>query len=523
MATFKQVIAPVYTHFQGTDAWRQNLNVAAIAAEKIRSCLGPNGAYKMVVYNRGPEKICKITKDPVKVLEELSLQYPALAIIKEAAKMQREEIGDGVITFTIFTAALLREANKLVSKKIHPNVVLDGYLKAKHKALECIDKTAKNMEEPEKNELWKSMDCGRGVMTTELEQMLEKATKIASSNGKVDKDKIHVIKKPGASTPETQLIEGVVIEKGKCHPNMPNCVEKPKIAILSGRFGSNRVEVKMRGEGPFNMKFEIDKPDRLAACREVNKTSKIGAVETLSKHGVNVLFSQQPIDQCVKSKLVEKGILAFEGVKHEDCVKISRATHANIVCNPSDLKENDVGSAEKAETGKIGLEKMVTMHCCRNATFLVRGSTRQALEELELLIHNSVLGLNLVQKYDGIVPGGGAVEMNIARTLTSFSKNFTGREQLAIDAFADALIDIPRCLACNNGLDSEGVIAELESLHTRGFSACGVSSNSCSENVCIELAATKRAIINRAYEVVCLMLRVDEQLIHKEIPRFHKE
>jgi chaperonin GroEL (HSP60 family) len=523
MVASTRVLAPVYTHFQGTEAWRQNLNVTAIAAEKIRSSLGPNGAYKMVVYNRGPEKVCKITKDAVKVLEELSIQYPTLAIITEAAKMQREEIGDGVTVFTIFTSALLREANKLVSKKVHPNIVLEGYLKAKQKALECIDSLAKNLEEPEKNELLKSVDCGRGFLTDELRQMLEEAAEIVTANGKIEKDRIHVIKKLGAATTETKLVKGVVIKKEKCHANMPDRVEKPKIAVTSGRFGSNRLEVKMKGEGPFKMKFQIDDPEHLNGCKEADKNAKIAAVETLSRNGVNVLFSQQPIDQCVKSKLVEKGILAFENVKREDCVKISRATNANMICDPSDLTENDVGSAEKLETDKIGLEKTVTVQGCRGATFLLRGATRQALEELELLVHNSTLALNLVQKHGGTVPGGGAVEMSIARTLADFSKNFAGREQLAIAAFGDALLDIPRCLAENNGLASESALAELRSLHARGFSACGVSSSGCSENVCVELAATKRAMINRAYEVVCLMLRVNEQLIHKEIPRFHKK
>jgi chaperonin GroEL (HSP60 family) len=523
MVASSRVIAPVYTHFKGTDAWRQNLDATAIAAEKIRSCLGPNGAYKMVVYNRGPEKVCKITKDPIKVLEELSLQHPTLTIITEAAKMQREEIGDGVIAFTIFTAALLREANKLVSKKVHPNIVLEGYLKAKQKALERIDKLSTNLEDPQKNELLRSVDCGRGVLTNDLQQMLEEAAKIATNNEKFEKNRIHVIKKPGASTAETKLIKGVVIKKEKCHKNMPDEIEKPKIAVTSGRFGSNRVEVKMRGTGPFNIKFEIDQPKNLNGCREADKNSKIPAVETLSRHGVNVLFSQQPIDHYVKSKLVEKGILAFEGVNRNDCVKISRATNANVICNPADLTEDDVGSAERLQTGRIGLEKTATVHGCRDATFLLRGATSQALEELELLINNSVLVLNLVQKYGGTVSGAGAVEMSIAQALTTFSKNFAGKEQLAIDAFADALLDIPRYLAYNNGLDSESVMAELKSLHSRGFSACGISSNGCSENVCIELAVTKRAMINRAYEVVCLMMRVDEQLIHKEIPRFHKK
>jgi chaperonin GroEL (HSP60 family) len=523
MVASRRVFAPTYTRFQGTDAWRQNLNITAMAAEKIRSCLGPNGAYKMVVYNRGPEKVVKITKDPVKVLEELAIQYPSLAIITEAAKMQREEIGDGVTAFTIFTAALLREANKLVSKKVHPNIVLEGYLKAKQKALECIDKLATNMDEPEKNDLLESVDCGRGLLTNDMRRMLGEAAEIATTNEKIEKDKIHVIKKPGAATTETKLVKGIVIKKEKCHKSMPDQVEKPKIAVTSGRFGSNRVEVKMPGTGPFNMKFEIDTPENLNDCREADKNTKTSAVETLSRHGVNVLFSQQPIDQCVKSKLVENGILAFEGVNRDDCVKISRATNANMICNPADLTESDVGSAESLETGKIGLEKTVTLQGCGGATFLLRGATRQALEELELLMHNSVLALNLAQKYRGIVPGGGAVETDITRTLATFSKNFPSREQLAIDAFAAALLEIPRCLAYNNGLDPESTMAELRSLHARGFSACGVSLNGCSENVCVELAATKRAMINRAYEVVCLMLRVNEQILHKEIQRVHKK
>ena len=150
MVISRQVFVPVYTHFKDTDAWRQNLNVAAMAADKIRSCFGPYGAYKMVVYNRGPEKVVRITKDPVKVLEELSIQYPALAIILEAAKMQREEIGDGVTAFTVLTAALLREANELFTKKVQLNIILEGNLKAKQKASEYIDNLAKDAGEHEK-------------------------------------------------------------------------------------------------------------------------------------------------------------------------------------------------------------------------------------------------------------------------------------------------------------------------------------------------------------------------------------
>jgi chaperonin GroEL (HSP60 family) len=517
------VISAKYDHFKGVDAWRQTIEFSLAAADRIRSSLGPNGAYKLVTYNKGPEKVCKMTKDPVSVLEELTFQHPILCVLAESAKMHREEVGDGVTTFVVLLSAFLREAMALMSKKVHPNVILDGYFEAKTRALSMLDALARSPENAEKNNLLKSIDCGRGILTDELQQMIAQTASLALNEGRFNKEKLQFIRVPGAASSETKLIRGIAIKKMKCHPNMPNSVEKPKIALISGRFGPNRVEVKMKGTGPFNLKFEIESPEKMDLYAESCKKPKLDSLKNILPLCINVVFCQQPIDQCVKSKLLEYGVLTFECVERKDLAKLSLATGANVVSNPSDLTAADVGFADKLETDKVGLERIVTLHGCLGATFLLRGSTPQTMDELEMAIYNSLLALSLVSRGGKMVSGGGAVEATLAKDLDEFSRSFSGKKQLAIAAFGKALLDIPACLAQNNGLDSLGTIAELKRLHSLNLDRYGVGSYGCSEDVCIELADSKRTMFNRAYEVLSLMLRIDEQLMYREVPKFHKK
>ena len=145
------------------------------------------------------------------------------------------------------------------------------------------------------------------------------------------------------------------------------------------------------------------------------------------------------------------------------------------------------------------------------------------MDELELLIENS---LNLIQAAsisNKIVPGGGAIEMQVARQLSNFALQFSGREQLAIKDFADALLELPRNLAMNNGLNSDDAILQLRKLHSDGLSNYGLNADNFCGDACIELLNSKIAVVRRAYEVASLMLRIDEQIISKEIPKFHKQ
>jgi len=508
---------------KGKDAWRNNLHLTTVAAERVRSSLGPNGAYKMVTYNRGPEKIVKVTKDAIPVLEELAILYPALAVLSGAAKMQRQEIGDGVASFVILSSALLKEADELIAKRVHPNLILDGYLEAARKALKIIETSSMKLEPNFLETALETVDCGRGFLTAELRNNLIEASEIVTKEGTMDKNRIRILRKQGAEISETKLIKGVMVRKTKLHPNMPDEVTKPRIAITSGRIGLNRVEVKMPGEGRFNMRFDIQNPEQLTTCQQAEREQKRLAIEKLIELGVHVLFCQQPIDSFTKSKLLDMGVLAFESVNREDLTLIAKATRANVVASITDLRERDVGEAEKLEIEKLNSDKIVTLTVPEYATFLLRSSTTQSFDEFELFIRNGLTLLKTAFENPNVVPSCGATETRIAQELSDFALEFSGKQQLAINGFAKALMEIPRCLAENNGVNPDDTIAQLVKLHSDGYSCYGILADGSCGNAYYELSTVKTSVIKRAYEFVTLMLRVDQQITRKEIVKFHKK
>ena len=495
---------------------------AIFAADKIRSTLGPKGAYKMVSYNRGPEQVVKVTKDAIAILDELAIQYPPAIIVAEAAKMQREEAGDGVACFVVLLSALLKKADELLSMKIHPNTVIHGYFLATNKALEIIDTQAMAFNGLNSDVL-DVVDCERNLLTPQIRPLIIEAYQLSQSDGKFDKDNVRFLKKPGNSVAESSLIRGVVIKKEKAHPNMPDQLHNLRIAITSERPGINRLELKMKGQGPAHINLNVKDAEQLAKYKETENKLRLEALDRLIELKANVLLCEQPLDEHLKSKLQAHGIFALERVDKKDTQAVAKATGAKLVGQLKDLSEEDLGIAQELFTGRMELEKTVTIQGCNGATFLLRGSTPQTIDELETAIKNSMVTLKLLSEDGRVLPGGGAVEAQIAAELNGFAKGFPSREQVVIEAFAAGLMDIPRCLAENYGLNPTDVMLELKKCHAEGLCSYGVADQSCSDMVCLEPLRVKRSVIRRAYEVSSLMLRIDELLISKEIPKFHKK
>ena len=522
VSIMETVISPKYKRTTGKDVWRENLRLAIFAADKIRSTLGPKGSYKLVSYNRGPEQVVKITKDAIAILDELAIQYPPAVIIAESAKMQRQEAGDGAATFVVLLSALLKKADKLFSMKIHPNTVIHGYFLASNKALEIMDKQAVD-QKGISNEVLNVVDCKRGLLTPQIRSMIMEAYPLASAEGRFDKDNIGFLKKPGASILESNLVKGVVIKKEKAHPNMPDKVQDLRIAITSERPGINRLDVKMKNEGPLQIKLNIQSADQMRKYKETEDRLRSGALDKIIELKANVLLCEQPIDETLKDKLCFNGIFALEKVDKKDTQAVAKATGAKIVAKLSDINEEDLGIAEELRTDKIELEKTVTFRGCRGATFMLRGSTSQTIDELETAIRSSLTVLKILEDDRRVLPGGGAAETHIAEELKQYAKSFAGREQVVIEAFGNALMDVPKCLAENYGLSATDALIDLKYHHAQGLSNYGVNEQSCGEVVCQEPLKVKRSVIRRAYEVSSLMLRIDELLISKEIPKFHKK
>jgi chaperonin GroEL (HSP60 family) len=522
MITLESIISKNYKRTTGKDAWRENLHYAIFTANKIRSTLGPRGAYKLVAYNRGPEQVIKVTKDAIAILDELAIQYPPATIISESAKMQRQEVGDGVATFVIFLSALLKKADELFSMKIHPNTLIHGYFLATNKALQIIDQQATSYCNLNSDVL-DIVDCQRNLLTSHMRSMIMEAYQLAYSDGKFDKDSVRFLKKKGRSTQESVLIKGVVAKKEKAHPNMPDRIENLRIAITSERPGINRLEVKMPREGPIHFNLNIKNADQMRQYKKAEDKLKADSLAKLIELKANVLLCEQPIDETLKDKLLDHGIFALEKVDKKDALAVAKATRAKNVGQLGELTEEDLGSADGLYTDTLELEKTVTFYGCKGATFLLRGNIPQTIDELETAIINSMTVLKVIGDDNRVLPGGGATEAHLAQELKSYAKQFSSKEQVAIEAFGAALMDIPRCLAENYGLNPTDTVLQLKQHHAEGLNSCGINQQGCFEGVCLEPVRIKRSIIRRAYEVSSLMLRIDELLISKEIPKFHKK
>lgn len=413
----EKVISSNIKRTTGKEVWREQLHHAVFAADKIRSTLGPKGAYKMVTYNRGPEQVIKVTKDAIAILDELAIQYPPTVIIAESAKMQREEAGDGTSAFVVFLSALLKKADELISMGIHPNTIIHGYYLATEKALESIDKQAFVLD----CDILDIVDCGRNLLSPHIRSMIRKAYSLMFSNGRFDKDNIRILKKKGSRIEDSSLIEGVVVKKEKAHPNMPERIANLRIVITSQRIGINRLAVKMRGEGPAQIQLNIRSPPQVREYKETENRLEIRHIKKLTDLKVNVLLCEQPLEEQQKTQLLARGILALENVDKKDSQAVARATGARIIGSLEELTNDDIGEAKEAFTGKIELEKIVTFQGCNGATFILRGNIIQSIDELETAIRNSLTVLKLLEGDNRVLPGGGAVETQIAQELKRYS------------------------------------------------------------------------------------------------------
>lgn len=480
----------------------------------------------MISYNRGPELVVKVTKDGTEIMEELSVQFPAAKVISEAAKIHREHVGDGVSTFLILLAGLMREAERLKAAGAHPNVILHGYAEAARKAVEIIDAVAVAGDDTSLEALLQLVDCGRGLLTKKLRGLVLEAVERASKDGKIDTKRIRIVRKAGGEADDSQLIDGVLLKRKRAHDNMPDSLDGVRVALVSKRLDIKPLDIKMPGEGHFPLKLDITNEHQMSKFREGEHELKMQMVEKLKSLRANVVISRSPIAEGILDALSRESIFAIMSADQEDLDAISVVTGAKIVAEVRHLVESDLGRADKIETGKIELEDTVTIRTKRGITLLLRASSPEDLQELERIVHNSIVVLRHARNGGKFVPGGGAILMQIVTELRKFALSFMSREQLAVNSFADALEEIPQSLARNFGFNPSDTLVKLRQSHLDGKASVGVSNHGCTnmlEDNVRELAVVDKAVINRALEVASLMLRIDDFIFVKELAMVHKK
>jgi len=505
----------------GREAQRSNIMAAKAVAGAVRTTLGPKGMDKMLVDTLGD---VVITNDGVTILKEMDIEHPAAKMMVEIAKTQDTEVGDGTTTAVVLAGELLKQAEGLLDQEIHPTVIAAGYRAAADKSMEILKAIAVNVSAKDE-ELLKKIAItamtgkGSGTARDELANLaVQSVRSVVDEDGSVDIDNITVEKKVGGGITDSQIVRGVVIDKDRLHPNMPKKVTDAKIALLNAAIEIEKTEV--------DAKIEITSPDQLQAFLDQEETMLKDMVDSIVATGANVVFCQKGIDDLAQHFLAKAGIYTIRRIKKSDMEKLARATGGRIVTSIHDLSEKDLGKSCIVEERKIGDEKMTFVEECENpksVSIILRGGTEHVVDELNRAMEDALRVVGVVVEDKMLVPGGGAPEVELALRLREYAATVGGREQLAIEAFADSMEVIPKTLAENAGLDQIDTLVALRSQHEKTVKSAGLDMDT-GEPVdmlslgVVEPLRVKTQAINSAAEAAVMILRIDDVIASKAGP-----
>jgi thermosome len=507
---------------RGKEAQRNNIMAARVIGEVLKTTLGPRGMDKMLIDSLGD---ITITNDGAAILNEIDVEHPAAKMMVEIAKTQDDMVGDGTTTTVVLASELLKKAEELLDQNIHPTILVSGYRKAAQKAIETINKVAVPVDINDRKTLLKvaltSMSSKAvGAAREHLAEIAIDAVKqITEQRGDrkiADIDNIQLVKKTGKSLLETQLITGIIIDKEVVHSGMPKKKENAKIALLDSALEIEKTEIsaEIRIRDPAQMQAFLD--------QETNMMQKMADKIKASK--ADVVFCQKGIDDMVQHFLAKEGIIAARRIKESDMEKLARATGGRISSDLDDLRAKDLGQAGLVEERKIGDDKMIFVEKCKDphsVAILIRAGLERMVDEAERAMIDSLSVVSDVVENSKIVAGGGAVEVEVAKELRKYATKVGGREQLAIEAFADAVEIIPRTLAENAGLEPIDILVELRSAHEKedgkhkGVNVFTGKVQNSHDNGVIEPAVVKEQAIKSAAESAAMILRIDDVITAK--------
>src|SRR5256884_430764 len=427
---------------RGKDAQRGNISAARIVSEVVKTTLGPRGMDKMMVDSLGD---VTITSDGATVLDELDVQHPAAKMLVEVAKTQDDEVGDGTTTSVVLAGELLKRAEFLLDQGVHPTVINAGYKKAGERAKEILNEISKPVDLKDTETLRKvAITAMRGKSLGSATEHFAKiavqaVNQIIEKRGEsfvADIDNIQLVKKEGKSLMDTELVNGVIIDKEVVHPGMPKRMQKVKIALLDTAMEIEKTE--------FSAEIKISNPQQMQSFLDEETKLMKDMVDKVAEAGANVVLCQKGIDEIAQSFMAKQGILAARRVKKNK-----------------------------------------------------------------------------------IVAGGGAVETELAKRIRDYATKIGGREQLAVEAFADSMEAIPRTLSENAGLDQVDILVALRAAHeTKGlWSGVNVYTGEITDMMkdgVLEPVKVKEHAIGSAVEVASMILRIDDVIAAAKPPPMPK-
>jgi thermosome len=508
---------------KGREAQSNNIMAAKAVAEAVRTTLGPKGMDKMLVDSLGD---VVITNDGATILKEMDIEHPAAKMIVEVSKTQDDEVGDGTTTAAVIAGELLKKAEELIEQDVHPTIIASGYRIASEKAGEILQTLAKKVTIDDEDILLNiagTAMTGKGAEATKdvLSRIAVSAIKsIVDIDGqnKVEMDNISVEKKVGARIEDSELITGMIIDKERVHSNMPKKVANAKIALIN-----TAIELK---ETEVDAEISITSPEQLQSFLDQEEKMIRSIVEKIVASGANVVFCQKGIDDMAQHFLAKSGIFAVRRVKKSDMQKLARATGGRLITNIDEITATDLGKAELVEEKKVGGDEMTFVTGCENpkaVSILLRGGTEHVIDNIERALHDALRVVGVAIEDEKLVAGGGSPEVELALRLYEYAATLSGREQLAVKAFSEALEIIPRTLAENAGLDPIDKLMELRAHHEKGSKTAGLNVYTGDvidmwQAGVVEPLRVKTQAINAAAESAVMILRIDDIIASTRAP-----
>ena len=503
---------------QGKEQIIRNINACEASVEVIRSTLGPRGMDKMII----TDDTTTISNDGATIIKLLNIEHPAAKSLVDVAKSQDNEIGDGTTSVMLFAGELLKEAKQFIEDGISPQVIINGYwnalLKAKEKLRECaINIEGKNYEE-KRNLLIK---CAQTSLNSKLianykdffSEMIVNA--VEKLDDFLDKDLIGIKHVTGGSITDSFLVDGVAFKKTFSYAGFEQQPKKfidPKIIILN-------VELELKAEKE-NAEIRIEKPSDYQSIVDAEWKIIIQKLDNIINTKAQVVLSKLPIGDIATQYFAEKGIFCAGRVPQEDIIRVSKATGAMLLQTCNDIPERALGTCGTFEEKQVGAERFNIFSGCPNAktaTIVLRGGAEQFIAEAERSINDAVMVVRRATKASSIVPGGGAIEMELSKHVRKAGMEIKGKEQLVVLGFARALEVIPRTLAQNSGFDAVEIVNKLRQKHdlSKDGNSFGVN---CFEGGIIdtyvhfvwEPTLLKDNILNAATEACCSVISVDQ-------------
>ncbi len=509
------------TRNRGKEAQRNNITAARVIGEVLKTTLGPRGMDKMLIDSLGD---ITITNDGAAILKEIDVEHPAAKMMVEISKTQDDMVGDGTTTAVILASELLKKAEELLDQNIHPTLLVSGYRKATQKAIETIEKIATPVDMKDRKTLLKvalTSMSGKAVGSARehfAEIAIDAVLQIAEQRGDkmvADIDNVQLVKKTGKSLLETQLIRGIIVDKEIVHPGMPKLKENAKIALLDSALEIEKTEM--------SAEIRIRDPTQMKAFLDQETTMMKDMADKIKKAGADVVFCQKGIDDMVQHFLSKEGIIAARRVKESDMEKLARATGGKVT-DLENLKAADLGKAGLVEERRISEDKMIFVEKCKDphsVAILIRAGLERMVDEAERAMTDALSVVSDVVENNKIVPGGGAVEIEVGKDLRKYATKIGGREQLAIEAFAEAVEVIPKALAENGGLEAIDVLVELRSAHekddgkNKGVNVFTGKIQDSLDNGVLEPINVKEQAIKSAAESTSMILRIDDVITSK--------